>query len=119
MQMRFPGLRKVKKTTPRFPIEGMVTRHLLQNADTIGFEMSTPGLRGQSGGPAFDVDSCVWGMQSQTAHLDLDFDVNKEVVRGGKRKRIQNSPFLHVGHCLHVNVLKQFMREHDVAFQEG
>ena len=106
--------------TPRFPIEGMVTRHLVDAENkVIGFEMSTPGLKGQSGGPAFDSEGRVWGMQAATAHLDLDFDVDQEVLRNGLKKRVKDSPFLHVGHCVHVNVLKSFMAQHGVQFQEG
>jgi len=109
-----------RQDTPRFPIEGMVTRYLLDAAGaTIGFELSTPGLRGQSGGPAFDTEGRVWGMQCATAHLDLDFDVKQEVVRNGIKERVEDSAFLHVGHCVHVDVLKAFMREHAVAFSEG
>jgi hypothetical protein len=58
-------------------------------------------------------------MQAATNHLDLDFDVDIEVLRDGKKRRIQESAFLHVGHCVHVDALKRFMREHNVAFQEG
>ena len=106
--------------TPRFPIEGMVTRHLLDSSGSItGFELSTAGLRGQSGGPAFDVEGRVWGMQSRTAHLDVDFDVDMEVVRRGRRKQVTDSAFLHVGHCIHIEVLKTFMRDHSVSFAEG
>ena len=106
--------------TPRFPIEGMVTRHVADaNGDIIGFEVSTPGLRGQSGGPVFDAEARVWGMQSATNHLDLDFDVDVEVLRAGKKKRIKESAFLHVGHCVHVDVLKRFMGDNGVQFQEA
>lgn len=105
--------------SPRFPIEGMLTRHLIdKDGQVIGFEMSTPGLRGQSGGPVFDMDGKVWGMQSATAHLDLNFDVDQEVIRNGLKKRVKDSAFLHVGHCIHVDVLKSFMREQGVQFQE-
>lgn len=105
--------------TPRFPLEGMVTRHLANDkGQVVGFEMSTPGLRGQSGGPVFDSEGVVWGMQSATGHLDLDFDVNQEVMRNGLRKRVSDSAFLHVGLCIHVDVLKAFMTEHGVKFQE-
>jgi len=56
-----------KDATPIFPIEGMVTRHLAsQTGQVFGFEMSTPGLRGQSGGPAFDLEGHIWGMQFAT-----------------------------------------------------
>ena len=71
--------------TPRFPIEGMLTRHVADaQGKIVGFELSTPGLRGQSGGPAFDTEGKVWGMQAQTAHLDLNFDINQKVMRSGK-----------------------------------
>jgi len=106
--------------TPQFPIEGMVTRHLLgQPGQIVGFELSTPGLRGQSGGPAFDVDGHIWGMQAATNHLDLDFDVDMEVLRGGQKRHIKDSAFLHVGHCVHTDVLKQFMRDNGVRFEES
>lgn len=109
-----------RQDTARVPIEGMVTRHLLDaEGSVVGFELSTPGLRGQSGGPAFDVEGRVWGMQSQTAHLDLDFDVDVDVVRDGAKKRVRDSAFLHVGHCVHVEILKDFMRQHGVDFTEG
>ncbi len=106
--------------TPRFPIDGMVTRHVGDtDGNIIAFELSTPGIRGQSGGPAFDTEGRVWGMQSLTKHLDLDFDVDVEVMRGAKVKRIQESAFLHSGGCIHVDSLKSFMSENDVKFQEG
>lgn len=108
-----------RQDTPRFPIEGMVTRHLIDNTkNMIGFELSTPGLRGQSGGPAFDTEGIVWGMQASTAHLDLNFDVNQEVIRKGLKKKVSDHAFLHVGHCIHVNILKEFMLQHKVNFQE-
>ena len=68
--------------------------------------------------PAFDVDGKVWGMQSATNHLDLNFDVNVEVIRIGQKKTIRDSAFLHVGHCVHVDILKSFMKQHNVVFQE-
>jgi len=105
--------------TPQFPIDGMVTRHLNGPGGIVGVEVSTPGLRGQSGGPAFDSDGVVWGMQSATNHLDLNFDVDMDVLRNGKSRHVRDSAFLHVGHCIHVNVLKQFMRDNGVRFQEA
>lgn len=109
-----------RKDTPRFPIEGMLTRHVGKDkGNIIGFELSTPGLRGQSGGPAFDIDGKVWGMQSQTAHLDLNFDIDQKVMRKGKEKRVTDSPFLHTGRCVHIDVLKSFMKDNNVQFAEA
>jgi len=108
-----------RSDTPRFPIEGMVTRHLVGPVGIVGFELSTPGLRGQSGGPAFDCEGRVWGMQAATNYLDLDFDVDVDVLRNGQRRHVKDSAFLHVGHCVHVDVLKGFMRDNGVSFQEA
>jgi hypothetical protein len=109
-----------RQDTPQFPIEGMLTRYLGDEAGNVmGFEMSTPGLRGQSGGPAFDAQGRVWGMQAATNHLDLDFDVNQEVWRNGQTKKVNDSAFLHVGHCIHVDAMKAFLRAHGVGFTEG
>ena len=106
--------------TPRFPIDGIVVRHVADETGEINaFEVSTPGIRGQSGGPAFDTDGRVWGMQSITKHLDLEFDIDVEVHRGTIKRRVQDNAFLHIGGCLHVNALKAFMRENGVKFQEG
>jgi S1-C subfamily serine protease len=69
---------------PRFPNEGIMTR-FLQAPDAgvpypVGFiETSSPGLRGQSGGPLFDPDGHVWGIQSRTNHVPLGFDPQIEV----------------------------------------
>ena len=103
---------------PRFPIDGMVSRLVVDAGQLNGFELTTPGLRGQSGGPAFDREDKIWGMQSQTCHLDLNFDIEQNVFRAGKRKKITSYPFLHAGRCVHVDVLKDFMRQHNVAFTE-
>lgn len=106
--------------TPRFPIEGMVTRHLADENGLYGIEMSTPGLKGQSGGPLFDKDGIIYGMQFATNHLHLGFDMkNKEISSNGEKIKIANyQPFLHVGWCIHAEVIKNFLREKRVKFYE-
>lgn len=105
--------------TPRFPIDGMLTRHLVSGGEIMGLELSTPGLRGQSGGPLFDKDGFICGMQMSTSHLHLGFDMkNYEYKANGRQIRVTNQPFLHVGHCIHVDVIKRFLRENNVRFYE-
>lgn len=106
--------------SPRFPIEGMVTRFLADGTGRkFGIELSTPGLRGQSGGPLFDTDGLVCGMQSRTKHLHLGFDIeNKEIISKGKKKKVSNYSFIHLGECIHVDVMKDFLKQHNVNFDE-
>ena len=105
--------------TPRFPIEGMLTRHLMQNGEIAGIELSTPGLRGQSGGPLFNQDGQICGMQSSTNHLHLGFDMkNFEYKINGRSIKVTNQPFIHVGRCVHVDVIKKFLKENNLKFFE-
>lgn len=109
-----------RNTSPRFPIDGIITRLLTENGVLTGIEMSTPGLRGQSGGPLFDTNGLVFGMQSATRHLHLGFDIeDREVLVNGRKSRVSNYPFMNVGQCVHVDIIKAFLREKDVNYYEG
>lgn len=103
--------------SPSFPIDGIITRLISQSGKISGIEMSTPGLRGQSGGPLFDPDGYIYGMQSSTRHLHLGFDLeNFEIPNGASTKKITNTPFLHVGQCIHVDVIRDFLRDYNIKF---
>lgn len=109
-----------KPNTPRFPTDGIVTRFLLGATGTKeGIEMSTPGLRGQSGGPLFDASGIIYGMQSQTKHLHLGFDIkDQEIFANGKKIIVSNHPFLHLGACVHLDVIKAFLAEKSIKYYE-
>lgn len=105
--------------TPRFPIEGMLTRKLLNGIDVYGLELSTPGLRGQSGGPLFNESGLICGMQSMTNHLHLGFDMkNFEYKANGENIKVTNQPFLHVGQCIHVDIIKDFLKANKIKYYE-
>ncbi len=107
------------KDSPRFPLEGMVTRHLGSEGKIYGIELSTPGLRGQSGGPLFDENGTVYGMQFSTKHLHLGFDIeDKEIIVQGKIKKINDYSFIHLGQCVHADVIKDFLKEKGVKYYE-
>jgi len=108
--------------SPSFPIDGIVTRFVAGQAagEIMGIEMSTPGLRGQSGGPLFDTDGNIYGMQFATNHLHMGFDIkDKEIIHDGKKSKVSNYPFLNVGLCIHVDRIKDFLNEHKIEFTES
>jgi Trypsin-like peptidase domain len=110
------------KNSPAFPIDGIITRFTGEQVGgaIVGIEMSTPGLRGQSGGPLFDVEGLVYGMQYATNHLHLGFDIkDKEIINDGKKNKVSNYPFLHVGLCVHVDKIKEFLSENNIAYEES
>lgn len=110
-----------KANSPLFPIDGILTRHAADaNGHIVGLELSTPGLKGQSGGPLFNKDGLVCGIQSSTKSLPLGFDqVNREIMVEGKKKKVSNYPFLHLGICVHVDLVKRFMDENGVKYLVG
>lgn len=103
-----------------FPIDGIITRQVSNDGKTIdGIEMSTPGLRGQSGGPLFDVNGLVYGLQSVTNFFHLGFNEQKiEIITKGKKTHILNETFFNAGRCVHVNSIKEFLKANNVKFYE-
>ena len=106
---------------PFFPIEGIFTR-VVQIVPPGGspyplmyLETSSPGLRGQSGGPTFDVHGAIWGIQSQTRHYALGFN---PPVPGGKNGETEHQ-FLNVGWGVHaatlIGVLSELGVRHAVS----
>lgn len=105
--------------SPRFPMEGMVTRFLADENKLFGIEISTPGLKGQSGGPLFNKKGIVYGMQFSTKHLHLGFDlIDKEIITDNKSKKVSDYSFLHLGQCIHADTIKEFLKEKNVKYYE-
>lgn len=104
--------------SPMFPMDGIITRFVADNGIIVGIEMSTPGLKGQSGGPLFDKNGIIYGMQFQTISLPLGFDqIDREIIVNGKKKRVNDYSFLHLGRCIHINVIKDFLNQHRIKYQ--
>lgn len=103
---------------PVFPIEGIYTRNCLAGKSHDGkyevkfLETSSPGLRGQSGGPIFDVNGTVWAIQSQTVHFPLGFSPK---IRKGKVETEEHQ-FLNVGLGVHPEVLVAFLKDKNIRF---
>lgn len=100
--------------TPAFPLDGMITRLLENNGEIVAFEASTPGLRGQSGGPVFDTNGSVLGLQSATTHLDLMFDIECKL----KNKKMLEKQFINLGIAISSNQITKFLDENDVFYNK-
>ena len=98
---------------PLFPIEGIFTRTINFEDGLLSalyVETSSPGLRGQSGGPIFDSEGRIWAMQSRTLHHPLGFSPE---VPNLKNKEHQ---FLNVGIGTHSKTIIDFLNNHNVQF---
>lgn len=103
---------------PFFPIEGIYTRNFLkgksqdQTMDIIFLETSSPGLKGQSGGPICDIDGNIYAIQSQNVTLPLGFVGTTEV---GKKK-IEENQFLNIGIGVHPKTIVELLNKHNIRF---
>lgn len=106
---------------PLFPMDGIVTRLINivesnKQYDNVWFETSSPGFRGQSGGPIFGPDGIVYGIQSLTSHMDLNFDINTDVKRGNKIKKVSSTPFINFGIGISSTEIIKFLEENNIKF---
>lgn len=107
------------QNTPLFSNEGMVTRLVSSDNKITGIELSTPGIRGTSGGPLYDKDGIVYGIQSLTKHYHLGFDIEDDnVFINGEYKTISNHPYISLGQCISLNIIKEFLNEHKIKYYE-
>lgn len=92
------------------PGSGPVQPHPLQEA--LWIETSSPGLRGQSGGPVFDTAGRVWGIQSMTRHLPLGF--SPSIKKNGVT--VEENQFINLGWCAHVQAILNFLDQHGIKY---
>ena len=105
---------------PMLPLEGMFTRVVNTrfpgrgDGDPSAFiETSTPSLIGQMGGPVFDSEAIVWGIQSHTIHHPLGF---QPPVPGGPAGLVEHQ-FLNTGLAVHASVIRRFLDAEGVEYK--
>ncbi len=106
---------------PFFPLDGIFTRRIeivdqesgLQIVKLI--ETSTPGLPGQSGGPVFDTDGIVWGIQTSNTTFALQLNMPALKVDG---KEIQVPQFLNAGWAVGPETICDFLTSSSIKFSQ-
>lgn len=104
--------------TPAFPLDGMITRFIVEDNEIVAFETSTPGLKGQSGGPVFDVHGNILGLQSATGHLDLMFDIEFDLERNQKIDHMYEKQFINLGLAISNNQIIKFLDENKIKYNK-
>ena len=105
---------------PFFPNDGIYTRELVlpeEQQPAPGYplrfiETSSPGLRGQSGRPIFDMDGSVWAIQTDTTHHPLGF-----TPPDPRNPSKTVSQFMHVGRGVHPLTLTGAMDQLRINYQ--
>ena len=84
-----------------------------ENYQRSFLETSSPGLRGQSGGPIVDTEGTIWAIQSRTIHLPLGF--NAKLEKDGRE--VEEHQFLNVGMGADAATIKGFLDFHEISYQ--
>jgi hypothetical protein len=101
---------------PIFPMEGIFTRVIDRGTSRDGYplkviETSSPGLRGQSGGPTLDQEGVVWAIQTQTLPLPLGFRPKDS----NGREEVEQ--FLNVGLGSHPETFEALVNRHGIRVE--
>lgn len=102
---------------PQFPVDGIYTRDAIREIPSSGrrvrfLETSSPGLRGQSGGPIFDTAARIWAIQSSTVNIPLGF--SPEVTMPDGQKVVEHQ-FINLGLGCHADEVLAFLSSRDVS----
>ena len=102
------------------PLDGMFMRVINKRApegadgEKCAFiELSSPSLIGQMGGPVFDADAVVWGVQSHTVHYPLGFS---PPIPGARQGDVAHQ-FLNTGLAVHAAVIRRFLDDEGIAYE--
>ena len=85
-----------------FVNSGLVGRFISEGNMKI-IELDSPGLQGQSGGPLFDEEGRICGIQFRTSHYPLGFETKPQT-------------YYHVGQALDVSVIREFLDGLSIAY---
>lgn len=104
---------------PFFPIEGIYTRNMMMGKasdgerDILFLETSSPGLKGQSGGPICDANGNIYAIQSQNITIPLGFMGTIEI----NKKKVEENQFFNVGIGVHPQIIVELLRKHNIKFE--
>ncbi len=106
------------RTLACFPLEGLYTRTLYAGDSGDGryaikfLETSSPGLKGQSGGPILDANGTVWGVQSRTDNYAYGFVTR--VDRDGTE--VEQEQCVNLGIGIHPELIAAFLADNGIRF---
>ncbi len=109
---------KIDSDRMLYPLDGILT-HIEDRGESHDkkchmkyIETSNPGLKGQSGGPIFDTEGRIYGMQVLTDHRATGFHPSVEL---DGNKFIENQ-FINIGVGLHVSSILEVLNDRNIRY---
>jgi hypothetical protein len=81
--------------------------------DIIYLETSSPALKGQSGGPIFDVDGNIYAVVAKNLTLPLGFKGEVEI----NGQKFEENQFINVGIGVHAQTIVTLLNKHKIKFE--
>ena len=76
-------------------------------------ETSSPGLKGQNGGPIFDTDGNIYVVLSKNLTMAVGF--NGEIEINGTK--VEENQFINVGIDVHARTRVHLLKKHKIKFE--
>ena len=100
-----------------FPIEGMVTRTLLdEKGNPTLFEVSNGACVGHIGGAVINKKGELIGMQIGTAYKDTGIDINSKIKRNNKEIDISEHSLIPLSICVNIEAIKEFLDKYKIEY---
>ncbi len=100
-----------------YPVEGIVTRNLINGYYVYALETSSPALPGLSGGPLINTKGTLCGINTHAASLDFTYNFKKGDPNDVRETvTLSYQPKFLVGQCLHADIIKLFLKAHKIKF---
>lgn len=100
-----------------FPVEGMVTRNLLDSKNNLSmFELSNNTYIGE--GPIINKKGELVGFQVGAAFKDNEIDINTKIKRNNKEIEVKQYNFIPYSLCINIKTIKEFLDKHKVKYEE-
>ena len=103
LKIKWDGQAFAANGTPALFVNIGIVSRFINEANTKIIELDSPGLQGQSGGPLFDEEGRICGIQFRTEHYPLAFETKPRT-------------YYHVGQAVDVSVIRSFLDHQNIAY---
>lgn len=110
---------KINFMVPFLPLDGMVSRVILDSKNKASFlELTNNVTINHLGGPVIDDAGYIVGLMFGFAHVDLMMDVNMESKRGAMSKKIDESQLMPLNVAINASTIKEFLNKYEIKYIE-
>ena len=99
------------------PMDGMLTRFLMENNEVSMFELSGHSFLNHIGGPIVNKEGLVVGIEVENAYKDTLQDIDTKLKRNRKEVAAKQYNFIPFSICIHTIEIMEFMDKYNIKYK--